>query len=159
MIYASDFEDEGLVLQEWSAEGSGKGELAVLSEEKAASGKRSLAVVDHDPQKYAAWQSPPIDLPQKVLDRGSFTLSWKELYSVTGGQIMRFSIKFLGDNHESTKHFPRKGESEGWSEGRFSEESVNIPIPAGATRIWFKLGSAVGTGTDGEYYIDDLRAE
>ena len=156
-LYFSDFEDPSRVAQEWSVEGTGT-DLAIVSGEKAASGHRSLALVDHDPEKYAAWLSKEIDLPPEVLAKGSLALGWKELYLLESGQAMRFSVLFLGgDEKQAPKHFVRRGLSEGWDDGRFSEVHQEIPIPPGATQIKLKMSSAIQRGGEGEFYIDDLQ--
>jgi len=155
-LFSTDFEGDAEVRHDWTAEGTGS-ELAIVSSEKAASGKSSLALVDQDPAKYAAWISKPLELPKKIIAHGLLTVSWKQLYSITQGHAMRFSVIFVGsEDKNSTKHFTMRGESPGWAEGQFSDEQHDIPIPSGATQVQFKLSSAVNKGADGEFYLDDL---
>lgn len=156
----SDFEDEAAVRAEWEAQGSDPG-MAIIATDKAASGKQSLAIVDKDSAKHAAWQTKVIDLPQGAIDKGQVSISWKVLHSVPDGQVMRFSIFFVGVDIEekNTKHFNLKGDSEGWSSGTFTEQRYDVPVPPNSSKIRLKLASNSGKGGDGEAYIDDLKVE
>lgn len=159
-IMFSDFEDEAAVKADWEAQGSDP-TMAVISTDKSASGRQSLAIIDKDSTKHAAWQSRVIDLPQEAIDKGQVSISWKILYSVPDGQVMRFSIFFVTDDKEekNTKHFNLKGDSEGWSSGTFTEQRHDIAIPPNSTKIRIKLASNSGRGADGEVYLDDLKVE
>lgn len=160
VIFTSDFEDEAAVKADWEAQGSEPG-MATISTEKAASGKQSLAIVDKDSAKHAAWQTREIELPQAAIDKGQVSISWKILYSVPDGQVLRFSIFFVGGGKDdkNTKHFNLKGDSNGWSSGQFAEERYDIPIPPNSTKLRLKLASNSGRGADGEVYLDDVKVE
>ena len=159
VILTSDFEDEAAIKGEWEVQGSDPS-MAIISTDKAASGKQSLAIIDKDSTKYAAWQSKVIDLPQSAIDKGLISISWKILYSVEEGQVMRFSIFFAGEREEkNTKHYNLKGDSEGWSSGTFTEQRYDVPIPPNSTKIRLKLASTSSKGADGEVYLDDLKIE
>ena len=159
IVFSSDFEDEATIKGDWTAQGSNPA-LAIVSTEKAASGKQSLAVEDNDSEKYAAWQSRAIDLPQGAIDKGIITVSWKILYSAPNGQTLRFSIFFEGAKEDkNTKHYNLKGDSEGWTTGTFTEERYDVPIPPNATKIRLKMGTNVGKGSDGTVYLDDIKVE
>jgi len=158
-FFFCDFEDASQVAQEWSAEGSAA-EGARVSAQRAASGGHSLALIDTDPEKHAAWLSAPIDLSPKARDKGTISISWKELYALGDKQFIRISIIFLDGGTEKTpRHLVRKGQSIGWEAGQFSEERQEIPIPDGTTKIRLKISSATSKGTEGEFYIDDLALE
>ncbi len=152
-----DFEDESSVRQEWSAEGSGK-DMAVISAEKAASGKHSLAIIDRDTAAHGAWISPPITIPADDLARGSVAISWQWLYAIEPTQSMRLSVVFgNGGSEKNARHFAVKGESEGWGSGTFTAQRHDLPIPPGVTQLRIKLSSAVSSGAEGEFYLDDLQ--
>lgn len=160
VIMETDFENESAVAAEWEAQGTDPS-MAIISSDKAASGKRSLAIIDKDPTKYGAWQSKVIELPQEAIDKGQVSISWKILHSVPDGQVMRFSIFFADVEKDSknVKHFNLKGESEGWSSGTFTEQRHDFPIPADSTKIRIKIASNASKGADGEVYLDDLKIE
>ncbi len=158
-FFSCDFEDASQVTAEWSAEGSAAG-AATISAQRAASGAHSLSLVDTDPEKHAAWLSRPIDLSPEAQARGTLSLSWKELYAFGDKQFIRISILFLdGEGAKTPRHIARKGQSIGWEAGQFSEESRDIPIPGGTTKVRLKISSATSKGTEGEFYIDDLTLE
>lgn len=159
VVFRADFENEAIVGQEWTREGA-DAEVAVLSNNKAASGRQSLALEIQDAPKSAAWLSKPVDIPQAVLERGFLSISWRQLHSIASGHAMRFSIVFVGGGMDrSSKHFTARGESAYWSGGQFSEERHEVPIPSGATQVKFKLSSAVTRGASGVFYLDDLVVE
>ncbi|HRJ71713.1 MAG TPA: hypothetical protein PLS03_05780 [Terrimicrobiaceae bacterium] len=151
-----DFEDDAVVRQEWSAEGSSK-DIPVISAEKAASGKHSLALVDRDSAGHGAWVSQPITIPPDALAKEAVTVSWQWLYAIAPTQSMRLTVIFVGDGAEkNARHFPVKGESEGWGSGTFTAQRHELPIPPGVSQLRIKLSSAVSSGAEGEFYLDDL---
>lgn len=159
VLFRADFEDEAIVRQEWTQQGANT-EIAVISTEKAASGRQSLALVSPDSAKSAAWLTKRIPLPQAAIDRGLLTITWKQLHSIGPGQAMRFSIVFVaGGADKAYKHFTVRGESANWSGGQFSEERQEVTIPSGATDVRLKFSSAVTNGASGEFYLDDLVVE
>lgn len=152
-----DFEDEAVVRQEWSVEGSSK-DIPVLSAEKAASGKHALALIDRDSAGHGAWISKGITIPPDALAKGEVTLSWQWLYAIAPAQSMRLTVIFVSDGEEkNARHFPVKGESEGWGSGTFTAQRHELPIPPGVSQLKIKLSSAVSSGAEGEFYLDDLQ--
>lgn len=155
-LFSADFEDEAVVQKQWTPQGADK-DVALIASNHAASGQHSLSLSAASSTKSAAWLSETIDLPQEVIDAGAVQISWKQLHSVPPGNVMRFSVVFLGgDSERNSKHFAMEGNSEGWQEGTFTEKQEMVPVPQGATQLKLKLSSAARKGSQGEAYLDDV---
>lgn len=155
-LYRSDFE-AGDRVAPFGWRRAADESMAHWSRDYAASGERSLAVIDDSTSSHTEWVHDYVPLPEEGA-LGQLTLSWSERYRIRDGN-MRLTVTFFDEgaaNDLGSHHFETTGITDGFDRGNFRPREESIHVPRNARLLRLSLVSGGPAQTTGEYYIDDL---
>ena len=127
----------------------------------AASGEKSIGIVDDSTGGYGSWSSALVKLPAGTVGQ-SVRLRWVECYNVESG-VMRVTVTFCDEAkaliQSATANHLLKGKNAGWNAKTFSPVDMTVKVPANAVTMKIALMSAGANDATGEVWMDDLTVE
>lgn len=157
VIASFDFEDE---IQQ-GVDGWRTGGLADIAQWLPAGTdgwpEATLAVVDTHPDRWGAWVSTRIPLPEEAPLLGTLNLEWEEAYHVQTDR-MRVTFDLFDADGESIGRttWHNDGTSPGWAGHQFTPRSEELPVPPGAVSIQFSLVSGGPPEATGTYLLNQM---
>ena len=141
--------------------GGNDGAICQVSTARAISPTHSLSVVDQNAAGYGEWYCDQA-LSCSVHEGRAINIQWFELFDVSAGGEMRFSILFFNAANAvmGESHYVAKGQSAGWTgdlaASPFVRRNVQLVIPAGTRKMRTSLVSGGSQETTGTMLIDNL---
>ena len=141
--------------------GGNDGAICQVSTARAISPTHSLAVVDQNAAGYGEWYCDQA-LACSAREGRAVNIQWFELFDVSAGGEMRFTILFFNaaNGVVGESHYVAKGQSAGWTgdlaTSPFVRRNVQLAIPVGARTMRTSLVSGGSQETTGTMLIDNL---